>query len=67
MAKTILLSILGFVCFCFILLFGPIQEVEIAHCALSGLLGVIIVLVSIVISKINKVLNFLSFHDDKTE
>jgi hypothetical protein len=65
--KYVFISIISFVCFAMILVFGPMQEVEIAHCVLSGLLGVVIVLVSIVISKINKVLNSISSSDNDKE
>lgn len=52
--KYVLISIVGFVCFALLMVFGPLQEAEIAHCVLSGLLGVVIVLLSIVISKLDK-------------
>ena len=51
--KYALISFAGFVLFAFIPIFGPLQEVELAHCVLSGLLGAVIVLISIAIYKIS--------------
>lgn len=58
--KYVFISIISFVFFAMILVLGPMQEVEIAHCVLSGLLGVVIVLISIAVSKLNKILDSLS-------
>ncbi len=65
--KYVFVSIISFIFFAMILILGPMQEFEIAHCVLSGLLGVVIVLISIAISKLNKILNLLSisFADKK--
>ena len=63
--KYALISFAGFVLFAFIPIFGPLQEVELAHCGLSGLLGAVIVLISIAIYKLDKVLELLSADKDK--
>ena len=60
MLKTIVLSVVAFFAFAFISVIGPFQEVEVAHCILSGLLGVVIVLVSTAIQKLNKVIALLT-------
>ncbi len=60
MLITIVLSVVAFLAFAFIPIIGPFQEVEVAHCILSGLLGVVIVLVSTAIQKLNKIIALLS-------
>lgn len=52
--KYALISIVSFVCFALLMVIGPLQEVEIAHCVLAGLLGVVIALLSVVIYKLDK-------------
>ena len=59
--KYALISFAGFVLFAFIPIFGPLQEVELAHCVL----GAVIVLISIAIYKLDKVLELLSADKDK--
>lgn len=52
--KYVLISVIAFICFALLMVIGPLQEPEIAHCVLAGLSGVVIVLLSIVISKLDK-------------
>lgn len=66
MGGLILFAVAGFVVFGFIPLIGPLQEVEIAHCIISGLLGSTIVLISAAIQKLNKVINLLTSSQKKT-